>query len=134
MGLSYFDSVIEGTWPLADATFGKAFALRWRRETIDPFTAILSAHPITLNDDKHSVLETAHTHAFEVSAADVVFGGRQILPQPGMQFVETMSDGSQAVYEVVKSDRAEGGRCYDPLDSEETRLLVFTVLVQGRQG
>ncbi len=127
MSTSFFDILIQQTSSVADAVFGKSYALSWQGKTIDPFTAILSAHPIALDDDGHSVLETAHSHDFEITAAAVVFGGRQMLPVPGMQIVETHADGSQSVYELVKAEHL--GRCYDPLDAEGTRLLVFAVLL-----
>lgn len=127
MSISFFDILMQQTSSVADALFGKSFALVWQGQRIDPFTAILSAHPISLDDDGHNALETAHSHNFEISAAALTFGGQTLLPQPGMQIVETRADGSQTVYELVKS--AANGRCYDTLDAEATRLLVFTVLL-----
>jgi hypothetical protein len=125
--VSFFDDLYQANSPVADALFGKSFGLRWAGQAIT-LTAILSAHPIAL-DTEGNLVETSHSHNFEVTAADLELGpgGAVILPQPGMQFTEPQPDGTNAVYEVIKR---QDGRCYDPLDNEATRLLVFAKLIR----
>ena len=112
--VSFFDSLIQQTNPIADAVFGKSFALVWQGQTIDPFRAILSAHPIAMDDDGHNVLETAHSHNFEISAAAIVFGGRQMLPVPGMQIVERL----YGLLEIHHDEQAEVRRAGEAILAE----------------
>ena len=120
MGISYFDSLIESTSVIADAVFAKQFVFCWQGQRCR-LDAILSAHPIVTEVDGQ-VGESTHSHNFEINAADLVFDGLVTEPQGGMLIEERMADGSKNVYEVRPRDKA---RAYDPLDAEETRLLVF---------
>ena len=129
MAISVFDSLIESTSAIADAVFGKTFTFCWAGQTC-PLTAILSAHPITVDADG-SVAESVHSHNFEINAADLVFAGVVTAPQAGMEIRESMADGSTNVYEVRPRDKA---RAYDPLDAEETRLLVYANYYQNEAG
>jgi hypothetical protein len=125
--ISFFDEVFQANAPVVDSIFGKSYGLRWAGTAIT-LTAILSAHPINF-DSEGDVVETTHSHNFEVTAAALTLGqsGAVILPQPGMQFTDLQADGTNAVYEVVKRD---DGRCYDPVDNEATRLLVYAKLIR----
>ncbi len=95
-------------------------------------TAILSAHPILTEAEGQDAATSTHSHNFEINAADLVDpNGNQVDPQAGMEFTEAMSDGSTNVYEVRPLPR---GRAFDPLDAEETRLLVYANYVRNEPG
>ncbi|MGO9111163.1 MAG: hypothetical protein ACLP9L_18215 [Thermoguttaceae bacterium] len=123
---SFFDQIIESTSAIADAVFGKTFTFCWNGQACK-LTAILSAHPIVTELDG-TIAESVHSHNFEIDAADLVFGGVQTEPQAGMEIREAMADGSQNVYEIRPRSKA---RAYDPLDAEETRLLVYANYFQN---
>ena len=71
---------------------------------------------------------STHSHNFEINAADLVFNGVVTEPQAGMEIRETLADGSTNAYEVRPLPR---GRAFDPLDAEETRLLVYANYFQN---
>jgi hypothetical protein len=127
MGTSYFDSLIESTSAIADAVFSKQFIFRWNGQRCR-LNAILSAHPIVTETEGGSTAQSRHSHNFEINAADLLFGGEVTEPQAGMEIEEPMPDGSVNVYEVRPIRK---GRAYDPLDAEDTRLLVFAVYFQN---
>ena len=126
MSISFFDSLIEGTSAIADALFGKKYEVSWNGQTCT-LTAILSAHPV-VTENYGSIGESTHSHNFEINAADLKFGGIVTEPQVGMEFRETLADGSVDVYEVRPRDKL---RCFDQLDAEDTRLIVFTNFFQN---
>ena len=123
---SFFDSLIESTSAIADALFGKQFEFCWNGQTCT-LTATLSAHPSVTEIDG-SMGESVHSHNFEINAADLVFDGVTTEPQAGMEIRETLADGSVNVYEIRPLPK---GRAFDPLDAEETRLLVFANYFQN---
>ena len=125
---SFFDAIIESTSAIADAVFGKSFTFCWNGQTC-PLTAILSAHPIVTDvGDVEGGAGSTHSHNFEIDAANLVFGGVQTEPQAGMEIREALADGTTNVYEVRPLPK---GRAYDPLDAEETRLLVYANYFQN---
>lgn len=129
MSTSYFDSLIESTSAIADAVFGKQFEFCWRGQTCT-LTAVLSAYSISIDADRDTA-ESVYRHNFEITAADLVFGGQVTQPKPGMEIRETLADGSVNMYEVRPG---RGKRAFDPLDAEETRLLVYANYVQNERG
>ena len=131
MSISFFDSLIESTSAIADAVFGKTFEFCYNGQTCQ-LTATLSAHPIVTDaGDVEQGAGSTHSHNFEINAADLVFAGVVTEPQAGMEIRETMADGSTNVYEVRPLPK---GRAYDPLDAEETRLLVYANYFQNEPG
>lgn len=118
---SFFDSLIEATSAIADAVFGKEFDFCWNGQRCR-LPAILSAHPIVTEAEGNDAAVSTHSHNFEINAADLVFSEVVTEPQAGMVIEEKMSDGTVNRYEVRPCLK---GRSYDPLDAEETRLLVF---------
>ena len=119
---SFFDSLIESTSAIADAVFAKEFTFTWQEFNPCTLNAILSAHPILTSLEDGGMAESTHSHNFEINAADLVFASVVTEPQAGMIIQETLADGSQNLYEIRPRDKA---RAYDPLDAEETRLLVY---------
>lgn len=119
---SFFDSLIESTSAIADAVFGKQFTFTWQEFEPCTLGAILSARPILTSAEDGGMAESTHSHNFEINAADLVFNGYVTEPQAGMIIAEDLADGSKNFYEVRPRDKA---RAYDPLDAEETRLLVY---------
>ena len=129
--ISFFDSLIETTSAIADSVFSKLFTVRWNGMNCT-LNAILSAHPIATDaGDLEAGGESTHSHNFEINAADLAFAGMVTEPQAGMEFCEAMSDGSTNVYEVRPLPK---GRAFDPLDAEETRLLVYANYFQNEPG
>jgi hypothetical protein len=125
---SFFDSLIESSSAIADDVFGKTFTFCWNGQTCT-ITAILSAHPIVTEMDGQ-MMNSTHSHNFEINAADLVFGGSLTEPQAGMEIREALADGTTNVYEVRPHSKA---RAFDPLDAEQTRLLVYANYFQNER-
>lgn len=125
---SFFDNLLATTDAAVDAYYGSTYMLRWQGEAV-PLTAIVSALDLA-NDTDGELIESVYSHTFEITAADVVFGGLVTLPMPGMQFAEDLGDGTSAIWEVVKNQK---GRCYHPFDPSGRRLIVYANLIRSAE-
>jgi hypothetical protein len=129
---NYFDTMFkEAVDPTLDAAFAEPFGYRRRGVYADgsPIIATLSAHPI-LYDAVGNIVQTVHTHNFAVKASDVCFGGIVSLPHEGDEITKDMGDGTAEVYVVCKGEKS---RCYDPIDGQGYRLLVFSQLTTRKE-
>lgn len=126
-----FDTCFESAQPEMDGAFAKSFGYRRKGRYADgsPITATLSSHPINF-DEQGNIVETTRSHNFEVKATLICFDDIVMVPEAGDEWVEYADDGSAKIYEVVKGERS---RCYDPIDGEENRLLVFAMATRRRE-
>jgi hypothetical protein len=129
---NYFDTMFrEAVDPTLDAAFAEPFGYRRRGVYADgsPILATLSAHP-TLYDAVGSIVQTVHTHILALKAALISFGGMVSLPQEGDEITKDLGDGTAEVYEVCKGEKS---RCYDPIDGQGYRLVVFSQLTTRKE-
>jgi hypothetical protein len=122
---SEFDRLLPAVDGVFDALFAKSFFYR-RKQTgaVLSIVASLGSHLIEAKIEEGTMLyDSWHGHRFDVASSQLVDGAIAFVPEPGDEIAEPNADGSSQVYLVTKTTK---GRCYDPIDAEERRLLVFT--------
>ena len=122
---SEFDRLFADIDPQIDALFGKGFVYRRQGQSI-PIAATLTTHKIEA-DEKNGLSESWHGHIFEVASDALVFDGDTFLPASGDEIAEPLADGGFEVYVVRPKPK---GRCYDPLDAEQRKLLVYCLYIR----
>jgi hypothetical protein len=128
---SEFDRLGQFAEDGLDAFFGKPWVVTWNGQACS-LTATLSSFGVSGSDVPNvatfakgagrTVDITLLSHHFLIEAADLVFGGVQTDPQPGMQFSDPSGSGSLVFVSAPEGER----RCFDRHDPEGVRLVVHT--------
>lgn len=125
MAVSYFDSLFIVADPVLDEVFAKTFYYRHDGQSIE-ITASLRAHDIEANEE-NGLIESWHGHDFELRTDALTLDGVFFRPQAGDEIAEPIDAGGYSVYQVLPPPKK---RCYEPVDAEETKLLVFAKFVR----
>ena len=122
--VTFFDSLFVDVDPVLDEVFAKTFLYRRAGFAIS-ITASLQAHDIEA-DEANGIMESWHGHNFTVIAAELVGpDGTPFRPGSGDEIAEQTTSGGYRVYEVLPPPNK---RVYEPVDAEETKLLVYAKL------
>jgi hypothetical protein len=121
--VTFFDSLFVDVDPVLDEVFAKTFIYR-RAGFAIPLPASLQAHDIEA-DETSGIMDSWHGHNFTLRTADLVLpDGTPFRPESGDEIAEQTTWGCR-VYEVLPPPNK---RVYEPVDAEETKLLVYAKL------
>jgi hypothetical protein len=111
--------------PILGSVFDKDVLYRSRGQTIS-LRASLRAHDIVANEE-NGLYESWHGHVWELRADALTIDGQTFDPVAGDEVAEPQADGTLKIYEVVPLPKK---RCFDPVDAEEFKLLVYTKVIR----
>lgn len=130
MAASYFDTIFGTVDPQLDEIYGKAFFYR-RCGVIIEIIATVQAHKIEASDS-NGLMGSWHGHHFELRTSDLVIGGVVFKPEVGDEIAELSDD--ELTYDIFQVVTPPGARCFDPVDVEEHKLMVFTQFLRTEQA
>ena len=127
MAVSFFDAIFAAVDPILDEVFAKAFFYRREGQSI-AITASLRAHDIEANEE-NGLVDSWHGHNFELRSDALVVNGAFFRPEPGDEIAEPEGTG-YLIYQVMPPPKK---RCYEPVDAEEVKLLVYAKFTRQEQ-
>ena len=115
-----FDTLFAAADSVLDGMFA---GLAWcRAQGVEiAIRASVRAHEVGTDNDK-TAAETWIGFAVECYCQQLIVSGQRFKPNGGEEFVFGMSDGTKKVYTAIVGPK---GRCYEPLDTIDRKMLVF---------
>jgi len=118
--MPYFDDLFVAADAVLDSVFAGPACFRANGLEM-LITASVRSHAVGTDGDR-TAAETWIGYAVECHASDLEIEGQYHRPIAGEEFAFPLPDGGSKVFKVVIGPN---GRCYEPLDTINTKLLVF---------